>query len=262
LRLVDHTLKSPFEDFDTILSLGNLHLEQRKFDEAYSYYKVAIELNPKSAEAWHSCGVALANQGKLITSINFFESALSLDPDLPSPYYNLGIVYSKLSKNHESRAAFKKALELKPDCDDAYWSIVNSLSHLQDIQNYKFLDESVKQYLIHCREKSPIRTSLAFFSNCLVQGSTDEQAIAKLEELESFLYQNVEVISNLDISALYASLGFTLPNLRDDLAKNSQILRLIGELYMRKILISVSSNPEYDKQRSLPQRQLRHPTHT
>jgi tetratricopeptide (TPR) repeat protein len=79
----------------------------------------AIELDPKSAEAWMSRGVGnyyLPPQfgGGTDKAIQDLQKALQLNPKLADAHLWLGIVLRKANRNGEARAALSRSLELNP----------------------------------------------------------------------------------------------------------------------------------------------------
>ncbi len=79
----------------------------------------AIELDPKSAEAWMSRGVGnyyLPPQfgGGTEKAIQDLQKALQLNPKLAEAHLWLGIVLRKANRNSEARAAISRSLELNP----------------------------------------------------------------------------------------------------------------------------------------------------
>jgi Flp pilus assembly protein TadD len=79
----------------------------------------AVELDPKSADAWMARGVGnyylpAALGGGVELSIRDFEKAIQLNPKSAEPHVWLGIALRKLNRNAEARKAFTRSLELNP----------------------------------------------------------------------------------------------------------------------------------------------------
>lgn len=80
----------------------------------------AIELDPKSAEAYVSHGVGnyylpAAFGGGMELAAKDFQKAIELNPKLADAYLWLGLVMRKESKIPEARKAFAKSIELNPN---------------------------------------------------------------------------------------------------------------------------------------------------
>jgi tetratricopeptide (TPR) repeat protein len=106
---------------DTALkSIASLYLQMKKFDDAKSHYRKAIDLNPKDPETYFSIGVidwtsAYAPRMKM-------REKLGVKPDEPLPVTFPGcweLRDSNLAAVQEGMEMLTKALELRPDYDDA-----------------------------------------------------------------------------------------------------------------------------------------------
>lgn len=64
-------------------------LEQRKFDEALSWLRKAVEIDPRHAGAHNNLGIALARGNLPGEAIRHFRAALAADPDLSDARVNL-----------------------------------------------------------------------------------------------------------------------------------------------------------------------------
>lgn len=119
------------------LSLGSAFHNQGKLTSAIEQYRLAIQHEPKSAEAYDKLGSGLWAQGKVDEALKAHEQALLLHPDFVEAHYHLGIIFQEaknfdraimhfeLSKIHDWQArrmyclykskqfdAFKSSLEL------------------------------------------------------------------------------------------------------------------------------------------------------
>lgn len=82
--------------------------------------KKALQLNPKSSQAWLSKGVGNyylppSFGGGADLAIKDIEQAISLDPKSSDAYVWLGTALRKKNANAEARKALEKALELNPN---------------------------------------------------------------------------------------------------------------------------------------------------
>jgi tetratricopeptide (TPR) repeat protein len=80
----------------------------------------AIELDPKSSEAYLSQGVGYfylppAFGGGVDTALKDFQKAIQLNPRSAEAYIWLGVALRKSNRPAEARKAFEKALELNPN---------------------------------------------------------------------------------------------------------------------------------------------------
>lgn len=100
--------------------------DKAQLDEAISFYKKAIELNPSLTSAYYNIAVALHAKGELDKAALFYHIVIGQNPNLPEAHLNLGIVYKEKGNPDESIRLFKKALELKPHYAEAYYNLGNA----------------------------------------------------------------------------------------------------------------------------------------
>lgn len=135
--------------YNAYISMGVMHFE-RGDDMALDYFNSAIDVAPKSPEAWYNKGVfyqskkdyeqaknsyreitsfdslyppAYYNQGYLQlvvdkdndSAIYFFEKAISIDTMYFQAYNNLGLAYERTGDKELAKRYYKKALKINPD---------------------------------------------------------------------------------------------------------------------------------------------------
>jgi len=61
--------------------LGKMLAEQRRIDEAFQQFKLALKLSPDSAEAQNNMGSLLGATGRIPEAIPYFKRAIELEPD-------------------------------------------------------------------------------------------------------------------------------------------------------------------------------------
>ena len=88
--------------------------------KAIGHYSRAIELNPRSVEAYNNRGSAYRSIGELNPAIADFSKAIELNPKYADAYYNRGIAYLKKGEIDRAIADFSKAIELNPNLSEAY----------------------------------------------------------------------------------------------------------------------------------------------
>ena len=96
------------EDFDQDLSLGDKNefrnflyrgvakLNLQEYDEALEDLNMAVDLDSKSASAYHTRGRIYYEKREYEDAIKDFETSLNFNPQNEVAYYNLGMTYYKM----------------------------------------------------------------------------------------------------------------------------------------------------------------------
>jgi tetratricopeptide (TPR) repeat protein len=144
--------------YDAYIEVGLLYAE-RKHDLAKEYYSTAIEIRPRSIEAWYNKAMFLQETGarqrsryqeafacydsilsidpsfspawfnkgfihleylaEYAEGVDDFTTAVRLNPSYYQAFYNRGLCFESLGKKKEAEADYRKALSLKPDYTEA-----------------------------------------------------------------------------------------------------------------------------------------------
>lgn len=83
-------------------------------------YSMAIELNPKYAEAYSNRGNAYEGLNQHERAIEDYNKTIELNPNLAEAYNNLGLVYAELKQHGKAIEDYGKALGLNPNLAKAY----------------------------------------------------------------------------------------------------------------------------------------------
>ncbi len=102
------------EDFWINVELANALREEKKAEEAVSYYRAALAVRPGTAAIHNSLGVAMSDQGKLTEAVAEYQKAIELDPKFAIPHTNLGGALYRQGKRAEGISEFQMAIELDP----------------------------------------------------------------------------------------------------------------------------------------------------
>lgn len=96
---------------------------QRKFDEAATWYRKALSLNPGMAELHFNLGVVLSNLGRFDDAIASYKRAAALKPGLAVVHFNLGTALQERERLEEAAASFRKAVSLEPNFFEAHGNL-------------------------------------------------------------------------------------------------------------------------------------------
>lgn len=208
--------------------------QQGRWDAAVAYEQKALELNPHLAQVdFHlNLGDKLARQGKLDEAVAAWQQAIAFKPDLAEAYCQIGIVLRHQGKLKDAIPNLQKALEIKPDFISAYQHLCGILRDTSDLAAAR---QAVHKYSQMCAETDPIMTAIYFVSTYQVSG-LNQIAGDRFLELESYLKNNLERASLVEIKSLYANFLFSTPYLRDDLLANSHLYRAISQQYIDKCI--------------------------
>jgi superkiller protein 3 len=89
-----------------------------KQDEAVTWYKQAIKLNPGFASAYNNLGLNYASRGLFEQATVPLRKACKLDPRNARAFYNLGLVEIQLYRYLEAVAALERAHEVSAELPD------------------------------------------------------------------------------------------------------------------------------------------------
>ena len=110
--------------------MGEVLIEERKYEEAISYYKEAMELEPNHPEVYNKIGAAMFAQKKFDLAEKYYLKALRIDPNLLNAQNNIGIVYFYQGNASKALKHYAKGFAENPDFAEyaeAYINVGNIL---------------------------------------------------------------------------------------------------------------------------------------
>jgi tetratricopeptide (TPR) repeat protein len=110
-------------DVDALVALSVVLVQPRtgasnakRFADAESFARRAIQLQPKNAVAWDRLGVALQSRGLFNAETeSSYRRAVELDPEFPVAYAHLARVLNRLGRTSEAQPLYEKAIQLAKD---------------------------------------------------------------------------------------------------------------------------------------------------
>lgn len=114
-------------------AVGDLYVEDGRFDEAIAEYRKSIALNPESASTHYNLGYALSvragGAGRAgAEAASEFREALRIDPEYAQAHNNLGALLELQGRTDEALEHFQRAVALRPDHFDARINLAQLLS--------------------------------------------------------------------------------------------------------------------------------------
>ncbi len=86
-----------------------------RYDEALDAFDKALAIQPKSVGAHTSRGVVLQRSGRFDEALDAFDKALAIQPDSVGAHTGRGMVFQQLGRYSEGLDAFDKALTIQPE---------------------------------------------------------------------------------------------------------------------------------------------------
>lgn len=125
--------------------LGKIDYNQRRYDDAIVKLREALKLDPSSARAWDSLGLAYDMQGNAEEAQTALEKAAALNRTLdhPSPWppHDLGYLLLRVNRAQEAEALLRESLRYDPALYEAHYHLGRALEKggrdEQAIEEYK-----------------------------------------------------------------------------------------------------------------------------
>ena len=110
---------------------GNVHYDNKRYEEALAAYEQAIHLDPNYAVAYNNKGTVLDALEGCEEALAAYEQAIHLDPNYVDAYSNKGDALNGLKRYEEALVALEQAIHLDPNYVDAYSNKGFALSELK-----------------------------------------------------------------------------------------------------------------------------------
>jgi tetratricopeptide (TPR) repeat protein len=101
-----------------------------RLKEAEAAARKALELDPKSANAYGQLGSTLMREHRLKEAVLLLQKAIELDPPNAVPHLRCGFVLSMQGKLEEATAEYRKSIDLDPDGSAAHQALSEALREL------------------------------------------------------------------------------------------------------------------------------------
>ena len=110
------------------LSAGNIYMSLGKYEEAAAAFRLALSLDPRSAEAQNNLGEALGELKQFQRALEAFQRAVALDGRFLKARYNMGVTYDHLGQLKYAEFVYRILIRDFPDFVLAYDSLAVTLS--------------------------------------------------------------------------------------------------------------------------------------
>jgi len=110
------------------LSAGNIYMSLGKYEEAAAAFRLALSLDPRSAEAQNNLGEALGELKQFPRALAAFQRAVALDGRFLKARYNMGVTYDHMGQLKYAEFVYRILIRDFPDFVLAYDSLAVTLS--------------------------------------------------------------------------------------------------------------------------------------
>lgn len=102
------------QDEELLETLSLVCFSLKNTDEAFSYCKEGIELNPENARNWNNLGVFLFSKQQYEDASTAFETAISIYPHYYDAFFNLRDTYLELGNVSGAQECANYMKDIKP----------------------------------------------------------------------------------------------------------------------------------------------------
>ncbi len=107
--------------------LGRVDYDQRRYAEGVEHLKRATQLDPKSARAWDSLGLAYDMQGNVDEAVKAFDESVRVNREQPRPSawppHDLGAFLLRTGETQRAESALREALRYDPAMQAAHYHL-------------------------------------------------------------------------------------------------------------------------------------------
>jgi lipoprotein NlpI len=120
--LVSSGMHTHAQEIQSLLQDGKAAYDNHMLDKALAAFSRAIELDAKTAPAWHFRGMVHFKLGKIAESIKDFDKYLELQPDKKPSHWQRGISYYYAGRHDDGRKQFEGYQTFDSnDVENAVW---------------------------------------------------------------------------------------------------------------------------------------------
>ncbi len=110
-------------DLQQLLSQADACLRSRKYKDALSLYKQALEQNPDLVDAHRGAGLALFFLDRYQEAIHHFERWMRIKPLDARPYINMGAAYTRMGDFQKAAEILQRAVQRDAKSFEAYYNL-------------------------------------------------------------------------------------------------------------------------------------------
>lgn len=121
-KVVELTQATQFEAMNerreqALFHLGEIALEQRRYEDAAGYFKGAIRIRKDASDTYYLLAQSLRGMGEDAAAIKQLNAALAFDPNYPEAHYLYGMILLDQGDKINAAIHLRKAADLAPEQD-------------------------------------------------------------------------------------------------------------------------------------------------
>ena len=175
-------------------NIGSVWREKGEHLIAESYFRAALQENPKFFDAQKNLGAILHKLERHDQAITEFNKALSLKPNDTEILNAIGTVYSQMNRKDDALATYKKVLEINPN----YKQVLNNMGNIYLGQ--KKFDNAVASYEKALEVDPNYSDAMNNLANALKEMEYLDEAIYYYEQAIEAPNARVELYSNYGVA--------------------------------------------------------------
>lgn len=125
---LERALAGQPDNTTSLFNLGNIELDEKRFEEAVELYRRALAVEPDYLSALNNLGRALAELKRFEEAAEVLERSRSLKPESPASYVNLLSIYIQTRNMSVALPLAEEALRRFPDEAAVHWNAGSVLS--------------------------------------------------------------------------------------------------------------------------------------
>lgn len=161
---------------------GLVLYNKKKYDEAITEFKKALELNPNHYDAHYHLGISYYATGSLDESIKELKKAIDINPKEPRAHYNIAFAYVAKEQVNVAISEYQKTIELYREKKDK-----------KEAEGYLYLGvaysliEKYDDAIVACKKSLEINPNLEdghyFMGTCYYKKNMFDDAIAEFKKV-------------------------------------------------------------------------------
>lgn len=116
---------------DFHVKTGNYRLEDGRYEEAITEFRLALEQTPRHRGAHLGLALTYIQTERLEEALAELDETIAIDPEFAVAYANRGIVHDRLAQYEEAVADYRRAVELDPEVAEGpgwIWRFLHNVS--------------------------------------------------------------------------------------------------------------------------------------